>query len=76
MEELPINGNPTINGSWVVAFTQPIPPAATQPRPLIRRPRFRLQPQRLIGLQLPLNQPQLQLQLLATGFEFCTTRRR
>ena len=69
---MPINGNPTINGSWVVAFTQP----ATQPRPLIRMPRFRLQPQRLIGLQLPLNQPQLQLQLLATGFEFCTTRRR
>jgi hypothetical protein len=73
---MPINGNPTINGSWVVAFTQPNP--ASRHATAAAHPQAALPPATATphGLQLPLNQPQLQLQLLATGFEFCTTRRR
>jgi hypothetical protein len=68
MEELPINGNPTINGSSVVAFTQSNPATAHAAHPQAAAAATAT----IVAAERRSHQTQLQLQLLAPRLQLLT----
>jgi hypothetical protein len=65
----PITPTPSRTVGFVTA---PTPASRRAAEARIRTPDLCLQPQRLIGTQLALNQPKLKLQLLAPGLQLQT----
>jgi hypothetical protein len=71
MEELPINGNPTINGSSVVAFTQSNP-ATAHAAPAAHPQAAAAATATIVAAERRSHQTQLQLQLLAPRLQLLT----